>query len=104
MMGPMAAGGAAQYPQPPQGSATAPMMGPMGTGGATQYPQPPPGAVAVQGPYVQGPYTHQPPGSVPAPAPIIAGIRYGREPITMKCFHCEKQITTSTSSKPGAMG
>ena len=89
-MGPMGVGGAAQYPQPPPGSGTAPMM---------QYPQPPPGTVT--GP---GPYAHQPPGTVPAPAPIVAAIRYGREPITMKCFHCEKQITTSTSSKPGAMG
>ena len=59
------------------------------------YPQLPPG-------------TAIPPGSqqpVPVQQVIVqAPIQYGKDPITMKCFHCQAQIQTSTSTSAGPMG
>lgn len=55
----------------------------------------------VQAPvYPQGIY-------VPPPAQqvnIQPVIRYGKDPLTMRCQYCEEQIQTSTKSKPGAIG
>ena len=93
------------YPHPPPGTAIPP--------GYQQpaYSQPPPGTVVPPGhqqpaypqpPFGTGvPLGHQQPGQQIV---VQAPIRYGRQPVTMKCFHCGSQIQSSTSSSPGAMG
>jgi len=86
-----------------------------------------PGAGGFQAPQPAGPilvanapfnstapsYAHPPPGTAippvyqqPIPAQQVmvqAPIAYGKDPVSMKCFHCGAQIQTSTESSPGAM-
>ena len=71
------------YPQPPPGTAIP----------APAYPQPPPG-------------TAIPPGQPLLQQGVIVhtAIKYGKDPITMHCPHCQAQIQTSTKSSAGNMG
>jgi len=74
---------------------------------APSYPMPPSGGGV---PYGQ-PTTQQPPPMQPMPpmqgalgqtVVVTTPVRYGKESTTMRCFHCQAQIQTSTSAKPGA--
>ena len=62
---------------------------------AYAHPQPPPGTMIPIG--TQQPFQVQ-------QVIVQATINYGKDPLTMKCPHCQKQIQTLTKSSPGAMG
>ena len=67
------------------------------------YPQPPGQVPPMQAPgYVAGPPPVQPP---PQQVVIVQGpIRYGKNPMTMTCPHCQSQVQTSIRSEPGPLG
>lgn len=63
--------------------------------------------------YSQGPPLTQSPVYLqgPPPAPPVQQIivpptpsSYGRDPMTMRCPHCQQQIQTSIKTKPGPVG
>ena len=70
---------------------------------------PPSGAGAPIGP---SPNQQPPPaqpmqpmqGTPGQPIIVTAPVRYGKQSTTMRCYHCQAQIQTSISAKPGAAG
>ena len=68
---------------------------------APSYPMPPGGGVPVG--YTPG---QQPPGAAMQGQTVVvtAPVRYGQNPTNMTCYHCQAQILTTTSKKPGVAG
>ena len=55
-------------------------------------------------PLIQAPVHSQGPPPTPVVQQIIVAPSFGREPVRMKCPHCQEQIQTSIKSKPGSLG
>ena len=67
------------------------------------YPQLPGQAPPMQAPvYVTGPQPVQQPAQQIV---IVQGpIKYGKNPMTLTCPHCQSQVLTSIRSEPGPLG
>eukprot|EP00092_Neocalanus_flemingeri_P021625 GFUD01023455.1.p1 GENE.GFUD01023455.1~~GFUD01023455.1.p1 ORF type:complete len:183 (+),score=58.91 GFUD01023455.1:343-891(+) len=88
---------------PPPAPAGYPGQGyPPGQGPPGQmYPPLPEKAGGPGGP--PPPQAMQPPVQVVTQVQYVSGPSFGHRPVTMVCPHCQKNITTRTSSEPGAL-
>jgi len=105
--------GGSYPPQPPGGAYPPAPTGYPGAGYPPGQGPPPPGQM-----YPPLPEKGGPPGNGPVPPPAmqpqppvqvvtqvqyVSGPSFGHRPVNMVCPHCQKNITTKTSSEPSAL-